>query len=235
MGTGQSLEGVLNPQPASPTSEPRLRAQLSSAATLTVTQAPAHKATITLRLPGWAGNLAEQAISLPSGVSGEVRDGYFYARGLWHEGDVITYDFAMPVRLLAANSQVREDAGKVAFTRGPVTFCAEQVDNGANLHEITIPVQRLNSEPSLITPRFAPDFQLGTSVTGATHEGAVELTTLPLMTLSVPALREVEEDSSALYHEWKPFQTQDVNLTLIPYFAWANRGENEMSVWLRAQ
>lgn len=99
----------------------------------------------------------------------------------------------------------------------------------------SFPAQRLNSKPSLITPRFAPDFQLDTSVTGATHEGAVEPTTLPLMALSVPALREVEEDSSALYHEWKPLQTQDVNLTLIPYFAWANRGENEMSVWLRAQ
>ena len=30
-----------------------------------------------------------------------------------------------------------------------------------------------------------------------------------------------------------PAWREPVTATLIPYFAWANRGENEMTVWLR--
>ncbi|WP_367576743.1 hypothetical protein [Shouchella clausii] len=28
-------------------------------------------------------------------------------------------------------------------------------------------------------------------------------------------------------------QTEEVTLQFIPYYAWANRGEGEMAVWLR--
>ena len=30
-----------------------------------------------------------------------------------------------------------------------------------------------------------------------------------------------------------PVKREPATATLIPYFAWANRGENEMTVWLR--
>ena len=36
--------------------------------------------------------------------------------------------------MIAANPLVREDAGKVAFIRGPLAYCAEGADNGDNLH-----------------------------------------------------------------------------------------------------
>ena len=51
----------------------------------------------------------------------EIRDGYLYLTGEWRDGDTVTFDFPMPVRMLAANPLVREDAGKVAFVRGPIT------------------------------------------------------------------------------------------------------------------
>ena len=36
-----------------------------------------------------------------------------------------------------------------------------------------------------------------------------------------------------LYTAYAPVKREPVTATLIPYFAWANRGENEMTVWLR--
>ena len=39
------------------------------------------------------------------------------------------------------------------------------------------------------------------------------------------------ESSDALYSEERPKRT-DVMLTAIPYYAWANRGENQMRVWM---
>ncbi len=39
------------------------------------------------------------------------------------------------------------------------------------------------------------------------------------------------ESSDALYSEERPKRT-DVMQTAIPYYAWANRGENQMRVWM---
>uniref|UniRef100_UPI00373FD512 hypothetical protein n=1 Tax=Enterobacter cloacae TaxID=550 RepID=UPI00373FD512 len=39
--------------------------------------------------------------------------------------------------------QVRQQAGKVALQRGPLVYCLEEADNGANLHNLALPA---NSE-----------------------------------------------------------------------------------------
>ena len=58
---------------------------------------------------------------------------------------------------------------------------------------------------------------------------------MPMTTLTIPAWREMEDDAqtSTLYHAWRPAERKATKATLIPYFAWANRGENEMTVFLR--
>jgi hypothetical protein len=37
-----------------------------------------------------------------------------------------------------------------------------------------------------------------------------------------------------LYRELQPGQAKGFRIVLIPYYAWANRGPSEMSVWLPA-
>ena len=46
--------------------------------------------------------------------------------------------------------------------------------------------------------------------------------------------REVPGDRP-LYADYAPAEVRPVELRLIPYFAWANRGEGEMRVWLRVR
>ncbi|MCT6900852.1 MAG: glycoside hydrolase family 127 protein, partial [Bifidobacterium sp.] len=97
--------------------------------------------TLALRLPSWAGGeAATDAVTVHTGqgpsdaISRRVDQGYLYLSGLWKQGDRIDIDFDMPVRAVAANPLVSQDAGKVAVTRGPIVYCAEERDNGANLH-----------------------------------------------------------------------------------------------------
>ena len=42
-----------------------------------------------------------------------------------------------------------------------------------------------------------------------------------------------EKEETELYSEWKEAEEEAVTLRLIPYYKWGNRGENEMSVYIR--
>ncbi len=193
--------------------------------------------TIALRLPAWAGGeTASDAVTVRGrdDISRVIRDGYLYLTGAWHDGDVVDFDFPMPVHMVAANPLVREDAGKVAFVRGPLAYCAEGVDNGANLHLLHADTARIASDPSCVSVDSIV-FHAGAAAQDEQGLGEVDAVDMPMTTLAIPAWREVEDSAqtSALYHDWRPAERKTTTATLIPYFAWANRGENEMTVFLR--
>lgn len=209
-------------------------------ATVHVGDAGARCATLAFRLPAWAGGEGAAASIASSAeakgtVTRAIRDGYVYLTGEWHEGDTVDFDFPLPVRMVEANNSVREDAGKVAFTRGPITFCAEEKDNGGDLHLLHADVDRIGAgSHSIVVEEF--DFVAGAAGQNAKGLGEVERTVRPMVRLEVPAWRESaasHNKPTPLYHDYAPARREPVTATLIPYFAWANRGENEMSVWLR--
>lgn len=222
----------------------------------TSAQAPA-RFTLAFRLPGWVGDESAAAAAITatgesesgadsSRVTREIRDGYLYLTGEWRDGDTVTFDFPMPVRMLAANPLVREDAGKVAFVRGPITFCAEEKDNGTNLHLLHADVEALLADPSAAKVEEF-DFHAGATGIDEQGQGEVEDVTRRMVKLEVPAWREPLPAAVAaagegaadvpafapLYAVYAPVKREPATATLIPYFAWANRGENEMTVWLR--
>ena len=47
--------------------------------------------------------------------------------------------------------------------------------------------------------------------------------------------RRVCQEDGPLYRSWTTEKTVDAPITLIPYFAWNNRGRGEMQVWLRTE
>ena len=56
----------------------------------------------------------------------------------WKNGDRIDINFEMPVRKVVANENVKEDSGKVAFERGPLVYCAEEIDNPGGVLNVGI-------------------------------------------------------------------------------------------------
>lgn len=189
------------------------------------------------RLPAWAGDQIEVAActTVPAEAQGRVnrrvRDGYLYLAGTWRDGDVFEFDFPMPVMMLEANLRVSEDAGKVAFVRGPVVYCAEECDNGSRLHCLHVDAARVGERAENVTVEPF-DFKAGAEALDGKGTGGVEPVSRCMVRLRVPAWRDEVRDAKPLYSPWHPPVRRRVEAVLIPYFAWANRGENEMRVFL---
>lgn len=163
--------------------------------------------TIALRIPGWC---REYQISAAGNLKTEIRDGYLYVSGAWEEESVINLEFPMEVRIMEADPKVREDLGKVAVMRGPVVYCLEEQDNGSNLHLLSVDC---GAVPEV-------------------SQGDIDGTEVRVITL--PGKRIVPQESSgSLYRQAEAAKTSPVSLRFIPYYTWANRGENEMEVWVR--
>lgn len=173
--------------------------------------------TLAFRIPGWCKNFSVVPSS-DSDVKMAEKDGYIYLTGTWKDGDSIDLDFPMEVHMLSSDTRVREDIGKVAFTRGPITFCMEEADNGKNLHLYKVDKSRIQA--------------------GEKWNVSVEMSKElghPMAVLKVPGLRQEESSvqQESLYIEYQPAKETQTELTFVPYYAWNNRGEGEMSVWVR--
>lgn len=163
--------------------------------------------TIACRIPDWCDTYQLKA----EDAAIEEREGYLYITRRWKEQDQILLDFPMEIRFLEADTRVREDIGKVAVMRGPVVYCMEEVDQGRDLHLISICT---DAEPVLEERQVASASVKGIAVAGFRQEA-------------------VETDK--LYHDARKGGQKPVTLHLVPYYTWANRGENEMQVWIRRQ
>ena len=144
----------------------------------------------------------------------EIRNGYLYLSGIWTEAE-IAFEYRMDVMLLRANNRVREDMGKIAVKRGPLVYCMEEKDNGKDLHLL-----RLD--------------RTGYEASGATLRETDEID--PHMTeIVIPGFRDREDGDRKLYLDAFDNSGSDrTDLRFIPYYAWNNRGEGEMTVFFRA-
>ena len=111
-------------------------------------------------------------------------------------------DFEIPTYLACADPRVRDSAGKVAVLRGPVVYCLEGHDNKYPLHDIRI------DKSTLFTEGF--NEELG----------------VPTITLDA----FVRKEQGSLYAPYNK-SLDKVRATLIPYYAFANRGDSAMQVW----
>ena len=67
-----------------------------------------------------------------------MEKGYAVIYRKWNWEDKIEIDLPIEVRRVVANSNVKDDQGKVAIERGPIVFCAEEVDNNGYLKNLII-------------------------------------------------------------------------------------------------
>ncbi len=118
----------------------------------------------------------------------------------------INVDFAMECRLVAANPAVEADIGRVALCRGPLVYCAERIDNTTALNNLSL------SENLNATLAFDESMQAYTVEADGFEDGAFD----------------------GLYRTYRQ-NLVPRKIKLIPYFAFANRGESDMLVWLRVK
>jgi DUF1680 family protein len=175
---------------------------------------PAGELSLMLRIPGWLSNFASFSVNGNPSAQPLARGRYFELRRTWASGDVVELDFPMPVRLMEANPYVEETRDQVAVMRGPLVYCLEsnELPEGVRVLDVRVPRE------AKFTSRVDKDVAGGVVVV----EGK--------------ATAQPQGDwKGRLYREIQPGvgpQKRDVDLRLVPYYAWGNRGGAEMTVWM---
>ncbi|HJZ40248.1 MAG TPA: glycoside hydrolase family 127 protein [Bacteroidales bacterium] len=126
-----------------------------------------------LRIPGWArnevmaGDLYHYTDEMEGSVSITVNgtkepvmleNGYSAISRVWNNGDVVELSLPMNVRIVASNAKVAENLGKIAVECGPIVYCAEGIDNTADVLNATL------SESTVFEKEFKKDLLGGISV-----------------------------------------------------------------------
>ncbi|MBN1362711.1 MAG: glycoside hydrolase family 127 protein [Sedimentisphaerales bacterium] len=177
---------------------------------IAVEQAPSEEFSLFLRIPAWARGAAVsvngQAIERPPNAGQ-----YCEIRRRWPEGDRVELVLPMRAQLIEAHPMVEETRNQVAVRRGPIVYCLESLDlpTGVDIQQVAV----------------TPDIRLSNRFDRELLGGIV--------VLEGQARRLAgDEWGAALYRELPSEPPKPVDICLIPYYAWGNRGDSEMTVWL---
>jgi len=178
--------------------------------TLRFDEAPKNEFSIFLRIPGWCHNAKILLNGKP--LSTKIESGKYAAvKRKWNKGDCLQLVLEMPVAMIEANPLVEETRNQVAVKRGPVVYCLESTD--------------LNKNNSV--------FGLGISSSAKFKTTRTKIGNSNVIGLETTAKKIGDNNwSDQLYKEVSKQPASTVNIKLIPYYTWGNRGHSEMSVWL---
>jgi DUF1680 family protein len=177
---------------------------------ITIEDAPARQFSIFPRIPGWANNTS---LAVNGSLIGRILKAgqYFQIKRTWQAGDLIELVLPMPVQLIEANPLAEEIRNQVAIKRGPIVYCLESVDlpDGVDIMDVAIPPQ------IKLRNHFEKELLGGVTVLeGRAHVLAGN------------------DWGQNLYREIELQEPKAVDIRLIPYYAWGNRGKSEMTVWI---
>lgn len=168
----------------------------------------ANNTALFLRIPGWC----KKYTLTQNGKAVVAKNENGFVAVNVKSKDKLELNLDMPAVLLESNPLVEETSNRVAVKRGPVVYCLESVDlPGQPVFDVVIPA----------TIKFQ-------SVPMRVADGNV-------MALTGQAkLLQNSSWKNNLYRELNT-NTKTVSIKLIPYYAWANRGKTDMTVWLNLQ
>jgi DUF1680 family protein len=177
---------------------------------ITMNPAKAGEFALMLRIPAWAGRAALRVNGKALGQP-PAPGRYAAIHRAWSPGDTVELELPMDVRLVEAHPGVASLRGKLAVMRGPVVYCLESPDlpEGVRVADVAIP------DDVRLVPRVEKGWLGGAVVL----EGEA---------------RRVRPDDwgDALYRTLPADEAEAIPITLIPYYAWANRGPSHMTVWM---
>jgi DUF1680 family protein len=163
--------------------------------------------TLSLRVPAWARGAV---------VDGQpVAPGYAELTRRWRPGDRVVVELDVSPRFAAPNPRIDAVRGCLALERGPVVYCFEAGDlpAGADLADVALEADTAPADSGPLGPLGGVP---GVSVAGVVRDlggwGRIEYVDV----------RELPPDGPAA----------PARLLAVPYFAWANRGDGGMRVWL---
>jgi DUF1680 family protein len=122
---------------------------------LKVDPAAAGPFSLRLRIPGWAQGRPvpsdlyhyQDLAGVPAPVlkvNGQalplkLEQGFAVVDRSWNKGDAVELTFPLAVRRVVSHEGVKDNLGRVALERGPVLYCAEQLDNQGRVFNLALP------------------------------------------------------------------------------------------------
>jgi DUF1680 family protein len=170
-----------------------------------------------IRVPGWAqqqpmpsslyhyqnSNSAPVIIKVNGiAINYTLQNGYVAINRSWKKNDVVEMLLPMDIKRVASSEALINNKGLVSLQRGPLVYCAEWADNNGSTTNLVLPANQ--------------------SLTAVYNSNLLN----GVMTLQGNAIAVVTNTAG------NSVQTQTQPFTAIPYYAWANRGRGEMTVWL---
>jgi hypothetical protein len=175
------------------------------------------KFTLHVRIPGWAQGQAvpgdlyvfedKKASPVTISLNGKaveykLEKGYAVIEREWKNGDQIEMNILMEVKRVTSRAELKQDEDRVALQRGPLVYCVEGADNNKQAWNMILP------DKATFTTTFQKDLLEGVET----------------IQFQSPTI-QVSSDGQTVSTEVK-------TITAIPYYAWCNRGQNQMQVWL---
>ena len=187
----------------------------AGAVKFTLEAAPDRAVALKLRVPGWlhagAATLLVNGQPVPAALTPGT---YAEVKRTWRAGDTVQFSMDFQPVLLEANPLVEETVNQVALKCGPLVYCVESNDlpAGVRLRDVAL---SLLAKPAFTSHRET-------------------LVNADVRTLTFPALALSREawTSRELYREAAARAPRAITLKAVPYYAWGNRGDTDMSVWL---
>ena len=179
--------------------------------TFTVSVSNGKPFALRLRIPAWAEQAVLHCPDRTIALSAADAGSYYTVDVARPEGFTMTLDLHMTPRVTVGHGLIEEDRNQAAIEVGPLVYCVETPDTDApSLEDLLLP----------LNPAF--------TVT----EG--EVAGRPMKVLEATMLRQVtaEGDREKLYRTLQAPALERVQVRLIPYYAWDNRGRGEMLIWL---
>jgi len=187
-----------------------------TSAAIEVKQAPEVEVDLEVRVPAWADGASVTLNGRP-GPSEPDSDGYLHVRRTWRAGDDMVVSFPDRARVMRPDPRIDAIRSCVALERGPLVYCVEsEGTKDVALDELVVPIDA-----------------------SAYREQHLDISGEPVVALSGPAKRRTVTTGAVLPYEdvgaAKELSVREAaDVTAVPYFTWANRGEAHMRVWLPA-
>ena len=177
---------------------------------IVVENTPQKEFSLFLRIPGWA---EDSRVIVNGKLHGNdlKSEQYFEIKRTWLAGDKVELFLPMPAQLLEAHPLVEETRNQTAIRRGPIVYCLESTDlpEDINISDVSIP------SDIVLHNRYDRELLGGIVVLN----GKVRI-------------HPAGNWDNTLYRPLGRGKNTEIDLRLIPYYAWDNRGDSEMTVWM---
>ncbi|MEX0321020.1 MAG: glycoside hydrolase family 127 protein [Puniceicoccaceae bacterium] len=163
---------------------------------------------IMLRVPDWARGSSIMVNGEAAGADA-IPGKFAVLSQTWKAGDVVELNMPMEIKLIEGHNRIEEVRNQVAIKRGPFVYCVESPD--------------LPEDAGIVDVYFSGDTELSLMKQPDLLGGVTTIHGKVLLR---------QDNAPGMYREVKKPEFISHDAQFVPYFAWSNRGEAEMTVFM---